>query len=477
MKYFLILISLIFFLSCKQSTDENKNVKSAVTEPLEFKLPDWAKNAAIYEANTRHMSPKGDFDGLKEQLPRLKEMGVDIVWLMPIHPISMKMRKAKGDLLVEDIKDPKEREKYHGSPYAVADYKKVNPKYGTMADFKNLLSEAHKLDLKIIIDWVPNHTGWDNPWITDHPEWYTKDSLGNIIDPIDYNTGKSWGWTDVADLNYDNKEMRAEMIKTMQFWLTEIGIDGFRVDVAHGIPQDFWDELAPQLQSVKPDVFLLAESEVPSHRNNKTYHMDYGWSFHHLINDIAKGHKHASAIDTFLKEDKAKYSEGFHMYFTSNHDENTWAGPTSERLGKADKALFALCATFDGMPLIYSGMEAPIKRRLAFFTKDTIQWNNYAYADFFKSLLDLKERNQAIWNGEYGGPLVKLMEHKDVYAFLREKNGDLVIGIFNLSDATQKIDAPIDIKLTDVVNGGSVNWTKGQKIVLKPWQYYVLTNK
>jgi len=475
MKYLSFFILCVFFISCKEKAIENP-VKT-IPRRIEFKLPDWAKSASIYEANTRHMSVDGDFNGLTKQLPRLKDMGIDIVWLMPINPISIKKRKAKGDLLVKDIKDPLEREKYHGSPYAVADYKKVNPKYGTMSDFKNLLNKAHDLELRILIDWVPNHTGWDNPWITEHPEWYTKDSLGNIIDPIDYNTGKSWGWTDVADLNYDNNEMRLAMIDAMKFWLTDVGIDGFRVDVAHGIPQDFWDQLTPELLKAKSDVFLLAESEVPSHRNNKTFHMDYGWELHHIINDIANGKQNAYDIDTFLSKDKSIYKEGFHMHFTSNHDENTWAGPTSERLGIADKTLWAFIATFDGMPLIYSGMEEPIKRRLPFFTKDIIEWKNYAYAPFFKTFLDLKKRNQALWNGKFGGTLDKVIQDENVFVFSREKNGDKIVGIFNLSNEKHSVKLPAMESMKDVLSQKQMNIKEGELLSLKPWQYYVLSNK
>ena len=478
MKYLIPLIAALLIIACKQDSKESNDLNSKQdTMPLEFKLPDWAKNATIYEANTRHMSAEGNFKGLEDQLPRLKKMGMDIVWLMPINPISVKNRKATGDLLVEDITDIEEREKYHGSPYSVADYRAVNPKYGTMDDFKSLLQKAHQLEMKIIIDWVPNHTGWDHQWITEHPEWYTQDSLGNIIDPIDYNTGKSWGWTDVADLNYENKEMRKAMTEAMKFWLTEIGIDGFRVDVAHGIPQDFWDELTPELMKAKEDVFLLAESEVPSHRNNKTFHMDYGWEFHHIVNDIAKGHKNVTHIDSFIQKDRSTYQEGFHMHFTSNHDENTWAGPTSERLGDADKVLFVLCSTFDGMPLVYSGMEEPIKRKLPFFTKDTIKWKNYAYADFFKTLFDLKHNNQALWNGSYGGELVKLFDHKDVFAFTREKNGDKVLCILNLSNKDQKVSIPEEVRMKDVFKNENVSWSQGNELNLSPWEYYVLSNK
>lgn len=473
----LILLFCIFALaSCKQDSKPAQDIAENST-PYEFKLPEWAKNATIYEANIRQMTPEGTFKAFQTHLPRLKEMGIDIVWLMPINPISLKKRKATGDLSLEDIKDPEERKKYLGSPYSIGDYKKVNPDFGTMADFKDILKEAHDLDMKIIIDWVPNHTGWDNPWIFDHPEWYTQDSLGNIIDPIDYNTGVSWGWTDVADLNYDNKEMRKEMTKTMQWWLTDVGIDGFRVDVAHGIPQDYWDEWAPEMVKAKSDVFLLAESEVPSNRNNKTFHMDYGWALHHILNDIAKGEKDATAIDDWFVKNDSTYSEGFHMHFTSNHDENSWAGTVQERMGDAGDPLFALCATFDGMPLVYSGMEEPMTKQLEFFIKDDIGFKNYALQDFFATLFKLKHRNQSLWNPPYGGELVKLVEHDKVYAFQREKNGDKVVCIFNLSKERQSITLPSDVKMKDVFSGQNVNWKANTALGLEPWQYYVLSNK
>ncbi len=476
MKYIVTILALAMVIaSCADQNGDSK--QSADDVQHEFKLPEWAKSASIYEVNTRQMTDEGTFQALETHLERISEMGIDILWLMPIHPISEKNRKAKGDLNVEDIEDPEERKKYLGSPYSVADYKAVNPEYGTMDDFKSLLAKTHELGMKLIIDWVPNHTGWDNPWITEHPEWYTQDSLGNIIDPIDYNTGESWGWTDVADLNYDNKEMRAEMIATMKFWLDEIGIDGFRVDVAHGIPQDFWDEATPELVKSNPEIFLLAESAVPSNLNNKTFHADYGWGLHHILNEIAHGEKNATDIDKWFAEDTVTYTEGIHMHFTSNHDENTWAGTVFDRMGEAHKALAVLAATFDGMPLLYSGMEEPMRKRLAFFTKDTIGFKDYAYADFYTRLFTLKDRNKAIWNGKYGGPLEKMTDDKYVYAFSREKDGDQLIVVINLSNESQSFELPSDVKMQDIFADAEVNWSASDKLELAPWQYYVLSNK
>ncbi len=476
MKNWSILFMLLLLFSCKQDAN-NKKQQTTPTEPFSFALPDWAKDAVIYEVNTRQFSPEGNFKGIQDQLDRLQDMGIDILWLMPINPISELKRKATGDVLVKDIEDVNERAQYYGSPYAVADYTAVNPDYGNMADFKNLLKACHARGMKLIIDWVPNHTGWDNAWITDHPEWYTKNVSGEITDPINPDTGESWGWTDVADLDYSNTDMRAEMQKSMLFWIENIGIDGFRVDVAHGIAQDFWDDTAPKLTAANNDIFLLAESEVPSHRNEKTFHADYGWGFHHLMNHIAKGENNAADIDKWHAENKTKYSRGFHMHFTSNHDENTWAGTVFDRMGEGHRALAVLAATFDGMPLLYSGMEEPMRKRLPFFTKEFIGFKDYAYADFYKALFTLKKDNQAIWNGAHGGELVKLVDHENVYAFKREKNGDEVIGIINLSNAQQSITLPEAVKGRDIFTGQQVDWKGETALGMEPWQYYILSNK
>ncbi|MCL4137796.1 UNVERIFIED_CONTAM: hypothetical protein GTU68_010504 [Idotea baltica] len=389
-------------------------------------------------------------------------MGIDIIWFMPINPVSV--IKRKGEL---------------GSPYAVADYKAVNPDYGTMEDFKHLLKAIHDQGMYCIIDWVPNHTGWDNPWITEHPEWYTQDKKGNIIDPIDYNTGKSWGWTDVADLNYDNAEMRLAMIDAMKFWITEVGIDGFRVDVAHGIPVDFWAECSDALYAVKP-IFMLAEAEVPAIVNNGAYVMDYGWEMHHLLNEIATTQGVNEVAGAKLVKEKAKeYSKGYQMQFTSNHDENSWSGTEMQRMGVGHLAFAVLTATFNGMPLVYTGQESALNKQLEFFVKDNIEWGDYAYENFYKTLFDLKHRNEALWNGEHGGPLVKIPTGKDeaVYAFHREKNGDKVVVLINLSTDSQDIALTgegYEGKYKDVFSGGEMELTKGMTMTMEAWEYLVL---
>lgn len=440
----LLVVAVFTTLSCEQ--DKSAAASAETITVKEPNVPDWHKNANIYEVNLRHFTPEGTFSAFAGHLPRLKQMGVDILWLMPIHPVSL--AKRKGEL---------------GSPYAVGDYKAVNPDYGTMEDFKMLLDSIHALGMYCIIDWVPNHTGWDNPWITDHPDWYSQDKDGNIIDPINQETGESWGWTDVADLNYDVPEMRLGMIDAMRFWTQEIGIDGFRVDVAHSVPLDFWSQCTDSLYSDGP-LFMLAEAEIPEFRNIGAFTMDYGWEMHHLLNEIARSQganrgaaaklqqgnlveadekemekKTALDIDAMLAKKAGVYEKGFSMHFTSNHDENSWAGTEFERMGDGHKAFAVLTATFDGMPLIYTGMESAMDKRLEFFTKDEVPWGEYEYANFYRTLFNLKHVNQALWNGEYGGELVKIPTGNDenVYAFMREKNRDRVVVVINLSAEPQ----------------------------------------
>ncbi len=394
---------------------------------------------------------------------------------MPINPVSIKNRKATNGLWVSDIKDEEEKKKYLGSPYSVADYKTVNPDYGTPQDFKDLINQIHESDMKVIIDWVPNHTGWDNQWIFDHPEWYTQDSLGNIIDPIDYNTGKSWGWTDVADLNYDNEEMREAMIESMQFWLSDFDIDGFRVDVAHGIPQDFWDQVTPALLSTKKDIFMFAASEVISHRNNNTYNATYGWSFHHLMNHIAKGEIGADSIIGWYKQDKQKFNKGFHVHFTSNHDENTWAGTVFDRMGDAHKALSVLAATLEGMFLIYNGQEEPLRKRLPFFIKEEIGFSDYAYEDFYKALFNLKHQNQALWVGENSAKPEFIHADENTIVYSRTSGDNEVVIILNLSDRNNDVSLDWDESSYTELFEAQLNRNEDQSIMLNPWDYYVFS--
>jgi glycosidase len=463
-----LFLGLVGFISCKNSTQEFADTS------VDMPLPQWAESAVLYEVNTRNVTAEGTFSSFKTHLPRLKSMGIDILWFMPIHPISMKNRKATNGDLVESIEDPEERAKYLGSPYAVADYKAVNPDLGTMQDFKDLVDDAHKRGMKVILDWVPNHTGWDNSWITEHPEWYTKDKDGNITDPINYETGEPWGWTDVADLNYDNQEMRRAMLESMKYWINEADIDGFRVDVAHGIPNDFWDQMKEEFINLPKELFLLAESEVPYHRNSGAFHATYGWSFHHLLNDIARGEKDVSDIKKWLKKDNANFKKGFSIHFTSNHDENSWAGTVFDRMGEAHQALAVLAATFDGMPLIYNGQEIPLDFRIPFFEKDTIEWNRIDYADFYKTLFDFKHECMAIRNHD-GADVEFLSDNKKVLAFRRKNHYDEAVVIINLSDEPQEYSLNTSLKdCREIFTSVLTDIEEGKSYEMDPWEYIVL---
>jgi len=432
----------------KSTTEDRKRLatKSTQQKTPYLPVPDWAKKAVMYEVNVRQYSEEGTFKAVEKDLPRLNALGVDILWLMPIHPIGEV--KRKGSL---------------GSYYAVQDYKKVNPNFGTIEDFKDLVQACHNNNLRLIIDWVPNHTAWDNLWITKHPNWYTQDKEGNIIDPTNPETGESWGWTDVADLNFDNAAMRIAMIDAMKFWVTETDIDGFRCDVAHSVPVSFWDEVKTALDKVKP-LFMLAEAEKPVlHQNG--FHASYAWDLHHRLNKVAQGKMNAQDIRDYLLEDAKKHNKkDYRLNFTSNHDENTWSGTVFERMGDAHQCLAALTYIIPGMPLMYNGQEAPLKKRLEFFEKDAINWNNYKYTEFYTNLNNTKKRNIALWNGEAGGDLqlINTTKNKAVLALTRGKGDHLFAAIFNLSDQT----VAVEFKDTDFISKTGTN-----RFNLSAWEY------
>ena len=433
----------------QDSTTANAET-AAVKTVGEDMMPEWAINANIYEVNIRQYTPEGTFNAFAEHLDRLSNMGVKILWLMPISPISE--TKKKGSL---------------GSYYAITDYKGVNPEFGTEEDFKALVDKIHALDMKVILDWVPNHTGWDHKWIKESPDYYT-----HVADTIThpFMNGELTDWYDVAELNYDNMEMREDMIKCMEYWVNEFDVDGYRCDVAFEVPDDFWTAAVDRLRALKP-VFMLAEAEHPPHRNSGAFHMSYPWSFMHLTNEIGAGHENVNMIDSFLMKDTQQFKKGFQMSFTTNHDENSWNGSEFERFGDGHKAFAVLVSTLKGMPLIYSGQEEPLKKRLAFFDKDTIGFQNYEYEDFYKTLLNLKKENKALWNGEFGGHPMRINASENVYAFKREKEDDAIVVVVNLSGDPQ------ETKLSEQLDGMKEVFTEetgtGDMLSLGPWEYRV----
>lgn len=369
-----------------------------------FSIVPWAQRASVYEVNTRQYTTAGTLNAFADHLPRLKEMGIDVLWFMPLTPISILERQ--GSL---------------GSYYACSSYIDINPEFGTVADFKRLVTQAHTLGMKVIIDWVANHTGPDHGWTQTNPEWYLKDEDGNF-------TEKN-GWKDVIDLDFTNKDMRSSMITSMQYWVKEFDLDGFRCDMAHLVPLDFWIDARTSCDTVKP-LFWLAECEVVDYHN--AFDATYAWSWMHATEKYVKGESSLHDIREVLHA-YSQYPKGaIKLFFTSNHDENSWNGTEYEKYGITAKAWAVFTCTWQGMPLIYSGQENPNLKRLAFFDKDLIEWQSTpALTSFYQSLLQLRKQCSAITEGE---TFILPSEHDQLICYFRRKNNDVVLVILNLSD-------------------------------------------
>ena len=378
------------------------------------KHPAFMEQGNIYEVNIRQYTQEGTFNAFAKHLPRLHKMGVQTLWFMPIQPISKQGRK--GTL---------------GSYYAVADYNSVNPEFGTLADFNNVIKQAHALGMKVIIDYVPNHTGADHPWLQSHPNFYERDSLGNARYTDD--------WSDTRELNYANVEMQDSMINTFKYWINNTKIDGFRVDVAWGIPTSFWNKCIAQLKKER-DLFFLAEAD------NKEMHTagfdaTYSWPEFHVMNDIAAGKKDVRSLDSALeKVDTSFIKKAWRLYFTSNHDENSWNKADYATMPGEKHAPFAVLAlTYNRtMPLIYSGQEEPVLRSLQFFEKDPIQFKQFARAPFYSALLHLRTSNAAFKENAIFERL-KVNHPNQVIAYQRTNGAAKVIVVLNLSNSAQEV--------------------------------------
>jgi glycosidase len=445
------IVIMVLALIMSWNTNQAQNSKN-----MESIHVDWSKNANIYEVNLRQFTEEGTIKAFEKHLPRLKKMGVDILWIMPVFPVGELNRK--GSL---------------GSYYAVKDYKDINPEFGNIKDFKRLVKKAHKLGMYVILDWVANHSAWDNRWATEHPEWYQHAENGDFKSPFD--------WTDVIAFDYTNQMMRDSMVDALKFWITEADIDGYRCDVAGMVPTDFWERARVEMDEIKP-VFMLAEDEDNPDLLKTAFDMNYGWTLHKLLNKIAQGENNANDIwDNIAWNNSVFPADAYRMYFTSNHDENSWNGTVTERMGVAGKPMAILTYTIPGMGLIYSGQEAGLDKRLRFFEKDTISWDENAYADIYTKLNNLKTENKALWNGEAGGSMTRLGDgsNYNVFSFYREKDGDKIITIINMSDKLQTFNIEnkaVSGKFKDVFTGVDVDIIEDFEVELKPWGYLVLTN-
>jgi len=421
-----------------------------------FKKADWIKNTDVYEVNIRQYSLEGTFKAFEKHLPRLKDMGVSTLWFMPITPISQKLKKGSM-----------------GSPYACSDYISINPEFGNLEDFKSTVKIAQGLGFKIIIDWVANHTGWDHVWTITHPEFYKKD-------PATGDFKIASGMDDIIELDYDNPSLRASMIDSMKYWITECGIDGFRCDLAFWVRLDFWMEARVELEKIKT-LFWLAESdplENPDYYN--AFDACYTWTWMHQTADFYKNHQNKNILDGILNRyNQNANKENIKLWFTSNHDENSWNGTEYEKYGEAAKAFAVHSFTWEGIPLIYSGQELPNLKRLEFFEKDTIDWTKkFELHDFYKTLLKVRKENPALRAGDEESITVILHTNceNNVLAYLRKNGEQEVLVLLNFSSQLVEfsiIDEKLGGNFKDVFTKRNFDFTEIKSFELIPWAYKI----
>ena len=455
MKSYLLLF--IFLFGTILIKSQNKDPRYQPKEYVEITHPEWTKNATIYEVNIRQYTPEGTFKAFENHLPRLKKLGVDIIWLMPIHPIGEKNRK--GSL---------------GSYYSVKDFKGINPEFGNMQDFQHLVDKIHSMGMYVIIDWVGNHSAWDNPLATQHPDWYTKTRAGNF-QPTPW-----YDWDDVIDFDYDNPDFRKYMTDALKFWVKETNIDGYRADVAGFIPVDFWENARKELDEIKP-VFMLAEWESRD-LYKKSFDMTYSWSLWNELKVATNQQKLGGLVEYLSHDVNAVPKNAYRMTFTDNHDKNSWEGNPYKNFGPGLKTSIVMTGVVNGMMLCYSGQEAGLNRSLKFFEKDLIEWKTDENEVLFDKLFHLKHANQALWNGKYGGEMIRVVnDHQDqVISFYREKNKDAVLPILNFSDKT--IDVELDTKYyqgkyKELFTDKIFDLKEKTSLKLLPWSYLVLVKE
>jgi len=416
-----------------------------------LKSADWVRDATIYSVYLRSFSPGGNFAGLEKRLPELRQSGVTVLWLMPIHPVGTKNRK--GPL---------------GSPYAVRDYYGINPEFGTLQDFKHLLAAAKRNGLKVIIDLVANHTSWDSKLITEHPEWFTRGTDNAIVPP-------NADWTDVADLDYAHPGLRRYMIEMMRWWVKDIGIDGFRCDVAELVPTDFWEEARAQLNRIKP-VMMLSEGSIPEH-HAKAFDLTYSWNLYDALEPLLKGARPVTLLDQILKNERLQFPTGsLRMRFTTNHDKNAWDAPAVTKFGRQGLMLATVLAnTLPGVPMMYTGEEVANDRKLGLFEKVDVDWSrSREMGTLWKFMFTLRKEHKALSRGDM--VRVPCTPDQEVYAFVRVAGSDKMLIVLNVAPDSRAaaLQVPLDrlfpgqqvVKLNELFSGKSVRLSKDQPLEL-----------
>ena len=420
--------------------------------------PSWAAKSVIYEVNVRDYSATGKFKAVTSDIPRLKKLGIDILWLMPINPIGELNRKGSM-----------------GSPYSVADYKGINTDLGNAADLHSLIDTAHAAGMHVVLDWVANHSSWDNPWLAAHKDWYTQDAQGNVVSP-------NPDWSDVADLNYNNQDMRAAMLDAMKYWVTTFNIDGYRCDAAWGVDTAFWNSAATALREIKP-VWMVAETQDQADLLSNAFQADYGWHFKDMLYGFGAGTGQKTDFSMTMNSQAMAYPTGtYPMLFITNHDENSWTGSLSMQYGKGAKTLSVLTFTVPGMPLIYDGQEVDSDKQLAFFEKDLIDWNQGSTRSktavaFYTKLISLHHKNASLWAGNAGGTMTRYKNDATrIVSFSRQKGANKVYIVLNISPLAAKAnvqwgkDTKSYYRYSD---GKLVKLPATQLVSLKPWGFEI----
>lgn len=455
-----ILAATLVATACTQSQAPDAAAPDPYTPApyITLQHPDWSRNAVLYQINTRQFTDEGTFAAAQAQLPRLKALGVDIVWLMPIHPIGGKNRK--GSL---------------GSPYSVQDYYGVNPEFGTLDELKAFIAQAHRLDMHVILDWVANHTAWDNPLAEQHPDWYERDWDG------DFRPTPWWDWSDIIDLDFRQPGLRRYMAEAMKYWVAEVGVDGFRCDVAGYVPLDFWEHVRGGLDAIKP-VFMLAEYEGRD-IHARAFDASYAWSWNNTLHKIALGEADATALFGYYSENESAWPlDAYRMTYVSNHDQNAWEATQFERFGPALEAAIVLSMVGEGIPLIYNGQEAGNEKRLAFFEKDAIVWREHPVGALYQSLIALRKQNTALGNGAAGARMVQVVNSapQKVFSFVRDNGDDGLFVALNLSGQAQTVsllDGPYRGRYVEWFSGQAVEFGDPASVDIEAWGYRVFVRE
>ncbi len=443
----------------KKEEQKSSSFEKFQPEPyVKITHPEWTKNATIYQINTRQFTEEGTFQAAEKQIPRLKAMGIDIILLMPIHPIGVKNRK--GTL---------------GSPYSIKDYYGVNSEFGTLADFKHFVATAHEQGMYVLMDWIANHTSWDNDLVAKHPDWYVRNYKGDFMPTAWYD------WADVIDLDFENAALRHYMTDAMKYWVKEVNVDGYRCDAAGLVPLDFWNTVRKELDAIKP-VFMLAEWEGRDF-HAEAFDMTYAWAWNDAVHKICTGKANVNALYAYYSWNQGFYPENiFRMTFVSNHDKNSWDGTMWEQFGDGLDAAIVLSVVGEGMPLVHNGQEAGEPKRLAFFDKDPIVWKEHYIGKLYKDLFSLLKNNTALWHAKWGARMIKVpnTSENEVFSFVRKNEKDNVFAVFNFSATEKQVTFKETLYHGDYVDyftKENVSFKEGTELKIKPWGYSVFVGK